>query len=379
MSRLAARDCVPTALLTLHLTALQQPKSSVLDSLRSTIDRTTVTEFLTGNTAADSGPAVVQKPLDGGGSGSSSGGTSGSSGGASDGSVGGGGDTPLRAEQPWQRIKYEPLAKADPAFVEKRCVGAIGDWCGRYHAQAAIPAKAPPRGNRTCLWNCNFVGEWTHCGSCGGWRVQLQHVAVRCSALLLPTRLLLCCRRVRCYAGLVPLPSWLDWRRLLNSDEGRRMRGWGGRGAGHASQQNPFELPCTKKATRLLPLPSLRLPAPRAPLQRPCSQQLRQHGFEAYNKPTDLSAGGLTMSCADLCDEDVGELPWGAGLRRTWDMVLGAPPGRPCRFFPAFAACWQFPQILRVSCLPFHLLWHCVCSCRPVLLQQHVCAWPRAR
>ena len=176
---------------------LQQPKSSVLDSLRLSIDKTTVTEFLTGNSAADSGPAAVQKPLDGGGGGGggdggSSGGTSGSSGGASGGSVGGGGDTPLRAEQPWQRIKYEPLAKADPAFVEKRCVGAIGDWCGRYEAQAAIPAKAPPRGNRTCLWNCNFVGEWRCYGLRNvthwvGGQVQLPQVVARCSAGPLPT------------------------------------------------------------------------------------------------------------------------------------------------------------------------------------------------
>jgi hypothetical protein len=41
--------------------------------------------------------------------------------------------------------------------------------------------------------------------------------------------------------------------------------------------------------------------------QRPCSQQLRQHGFEPYDKPLDLNGGaGTTLACADLCDEDVG-------------------------------------------------------------------------
>ncbi|PSC68519.1 exostosin-like glycosyltransferase [Micractinium conductrix] len=42
-------------------------------------------------------------------------------------------------------------------------------------------------------------------------------------------------------------------------------------------------------------------------MRRPCSQHRRPDGsFEPYDQPTDPSLGGMTMACAELCDEDVG-------------------------------------------------------------------------
>jgi hypothetical protein len=63
------------------------------------------------------------------------------------------------------RLKYPPIAAPDKSIRKERCGATKGDWCGRYDAQVPIPAKAPPRGDRKCLWGdnpaqqCNFVGE----------------------------------------------------------------------------------------------------------------------------------------------------------------------------------------------------------------------------
>ncbi|KAL4856586.1 DNA-directed RNA polymerase II subunit RPB2 [Chlorella vulgaris] len=40
-------------------------------------------------------------------------------------------------------------------------------------------------------------------------------------------------------------------------------------------------------------------------IKRPCSQWGRAHGFEPYIEPTDPRLGGMTLACADLCDEDI--------------------------------------------------------------------------
>ncbi|KAL4426069.1 hypothetical protein ABPG77_007865 [Micractinium sp. CCAP 211/92] len=42
--------------------------------------------------------------------------------------------------------------------IERRCAGTLGTWCVEYHTQAEVPARAPPRGNKTCSLNCNQVG-----------------------------------------------------------------------------------------------------------------------------------------------------------------------------------------------------------------------------
>eukprot|EP00884_Botryococcus_braunii_P002394 jgi/Botrbrau1/12155/Bobra.0186s0066.1 len=58
--------------------------------------------------------------------------------------------------------------------IRTRCHGTIGgDWCSAYHLQTPIPAKAPPRGNRTCLNNCNGAGicnfDLGTCACTAGW------------------------------------------------------------------------------------------------------------------------------------------------------------------------------------------------------------------
>ncbi len=40
-----------------------------------------------------------------------------------------------------------------------QCFAAIGDWCNLwYTAPKYIAWKSPPRGNKSCLWNCNNAG-----------------------------------------------------------------------------------------------------------------------------------------------------------------------------------------------------------------------------
>ena len=59
------------------------------------------------------------------------------------------------------------LLKPDPpADLEKRCAGTQGTWCKDFFMQTPIPAKPPPRYNKTCLWGCNFVGV---CDQQAGW------------------------------------------------------------------------------------------------------------------------------------------------------------------------------------------------------------------
>eukprot|EP00884_Botryococcus_braunii_P021771 jgi/Botrbrau1/8278/Bobra.0251s0007.1 len=58
--------------------------------------------------------------------------------------------------------------------IKTRCHGTIGgDWCSVYHLQTPIPAKAPPRGNRTCLNDCNGAGICNYdigtCSCTAGW------------------------------------------------------------------------------------------------------------------------------------------------------------------------------------------------------------------
>ncbi|KAL4419203.1 hypothetical protein ABPG77_000597 [Micractinium sp. CCAP 211/92] len=91
------------------------------------------------------------------------GGGSGSSGSDSSSSSDGGGNDPKA--QFW-RIVRTPIAKPDPSIVKQRCGATRGDWCGRYDAQPPIPALPPPRGDRLCLWGCNFVGV---CDGTRGW------------------------------------------------------------------------------------------------------------------------------------------------------------------------------------------------------------------
>jgi hypothetical protein len=39
------------------------------------------------------------------------------------------------------------------------CFGAIGSWCHDWHQSPKYVAwKPPPRGNKSCLWNCNNAG-----------------------------------------------------------------------------------------------------------------------------------------------------------------------------------------------------------------------------
>lgn len=155
-----------------------------------------------------------------------------------------------------------PVAAPDAAVVRSRCSLTKGDWCGRYDAQIPIPVAPPPRGTQQCLWSnhCNFVGV---CDGMTGW--------------------------CRCPAG---------W---TGDDCGTRMK-VGVRAATmtvalvSATQTPPASTHAHMGTT----------PLPRMHVQRPCSQHWRKHGFEPYNAPTDPSKGGLTMACADLCDEDVG-------------------------------------------------------------------------
>lgn len=39
-------------------------------------------------------------------------------------------------------------------------------------------------------------------------------------------------------------------------------------------------------------------------MKRPCSQRLRDHGFEPFDEPTNPAFGGGTFACADQCDYD---------------------------------------------------------------------------
>ena len=136
-------------------------------------------------------------------------------------------------------------------------------------------------------------------------------------------------RRVRWHDGVVPLPRRLERRRLqpahAGGSPGGCMRWGGGRAprfpgwlastllpAGTARHPClPRELPCAMAPVsqpnaynQPPPPPPPVCPAPR--LQRPCSQAWRTAGFEPYQEPTDPGKWGLTLACADYCDQDIG-------------------------------------------------------------------------
>ncbi|KAL4428361.1 hypothetical protein ABPG75_002450 [Micractinium tetrahymenae] len=163
------------------------------------------------------------------------------------------------------RVKQQELAGDQPAGppwmseeeAAQRCHGAKGDWCRGYFTQRPIPATPPPRGDKSCLWGCNFVGV---CDHMAGW--------------------------CRCPAG---------W----DGDDCIRRR------------------------------------------RRPCSQLPRQHGFEPFDEPLDMSKGaGNNARCAQLCDEDIGycfcNSTWAHGHQLAPpDARPGMPPvrrGRPLGF-----------------------------------------------
>lgn len=50
--------------------------------------------------------------------------------------------------------------------VEERCWGTKGTWCKDWLQQKSFPWTPPPRGNKTCLWDCNRVGV---CDAMAGW------------------------------------------------------------------------------------------------------------------------------------------------------------------------------------------------------------------
>ena len=65
--------------------------------------------------------------------------------------------------------------------------------------------------------------------------------------------------------------------------------------------------------------------APPARLQRPCSQHNRPVGsFEPYDQPTDPSNGGMTLMCADLCDDDIGACGGVVGVHRSVGQAGGS-------------------------------------------------------
>ncbi|EFN55367.1 hypothetical protein CHLNCDRAFT_52572 [Chlorella variabilis] len=70
----------------------------------------------------------------------------------------------------WASGDGPTLSKAE---IDERCAGTKANWCRGYFLQPPIPAKPPPRGNKTCLWGCNFVGVCDHysgwCRCPAGW------------------------------------------------------------------------------------------------------------------------------------------------------------------------------------------------------------------
>ena len=51
----------------------------------------------------------------------------------------------------WASGDGPTLSKAE---IDERCAGTKANWCRGYFLQPPIPAKPPPRGNKTCLWGC---------------------------------------------------------------------------------------------------------------------------------------------------------------------------------------------------------------------------------
>ncbi|KAL4438037.1 hypothetical protein ABPG77_004258 [Micractinium sp. CCAP 211/92] len=59
-----------------------------------------------------------------------------------------------------------PAPTFSEAELEQRCAGVAGTWCQDYLQQRPIVKKPPPRGDKDCLWGCNFVGV---CDRLAGW------------------------------------------------------------------------------------------------------------------------------------------------------------------------------------------------------------------
>ncbi|KAL4425256.1 hypothetical protein ABPG75_009272 [Micractinium tetrahymenae] len=60
----------------------------------------------------------------------------------------------LRAEAAEAQPKPKPVTDE----IRRRCQGTKGTWCIDYHTQPEVPARAAPRGNKTCSMDCNKVG-----------------------------------------------------------------------------------------------------------------------------------------------------------------------------------------------------------------------------
>lgn len=80
---------------------------------------------------------------------------------------------PLRTSSVWQSQGEAPAGDgplAPPWMSEEeaaqRCRGTKGDWCKAFFMQRPVPSAPPPRGDKSCLWGCNFVGV---CDHMAGW------------------------------------------------------------------------------------------------------------------------------------------------------------------------------------------------------------------
>lgn len=68
-----------------------------------------------------------------------------------------------RADEAVDLTGWTPVPEEE---IRRRCAFTKGEWCGAFLRQRPIAWRPPPVGQRSCLWNCTFVGV---CDAARGW------------------------------------------------------------------------------------------------------------------------------------------------------------------------------------------------------------------